>query len=38
MSVAYTPGPPCALGILFPRDTGVVRRDALFDAPVPGLW
>ena len=35
--VAHTLGPQYALGTLFPRDTGVVRGEALRDAPVSGL-
>ena len=38
MPVAYTLGPPYALGTNVPRDTGLVRGEALCDAPVPGPW
>ena len=36
MPVARTRGPPYALGTNVPRHTGVVRGEALRDAPVPG--
>ena len=36
MPVAHTLGLPYTLGTNFLRDTGVVRGEALRDAPVPG--